>query len=110
MAARDPAERTEIAAQAAHTMWSGVANREERLANAHDKSPSGLIWHARRLFGQGVDLEALTDTHWKQAADARRAWLRANALKATRARRLKRAQRLRDEAEAIEAQLAAGDA
>jgi hypothetical protein len=83
-------------------MWSGVADRNERLRNAHDNSPSGYIWHARRLFGADVDLDALTKQQWKQVADARLAWLKANQLKAVRARQLQRARRLRDRADAIE--------
>jgi hypothetical protein len=89
--------------------WAGVADRNEHLRNAHDHSPSGVIWHARRLHGRDVDLDSLTPEQWQQVEKARLAWLKANALKATRARRLKRAQRLEATAAAIRAEVA-GDA
>jgi hypothetical protein len=108
MASTDPTEREEIARSGAFTMWSNVADRSERLRAAHDNSPSGYLWHARRLFGKDVDAEALSPQQWDQVAAARMAYLKAIASKATRARKLKRAQRLRDEAAAIEA--AVGDA
>lgn len=107
--ARTPAEHSEDSRQAAHTMWSGVADRNEHLRNAHNNSPSGQNWHARRLFGADVDLDTLTPTQWAQVEAARRAYLNAMSIKATKTRRLKRAQRLREHAAAIEAEVESGD-
>jgi hypothetical protein len=47
-------------------MWAGVTDRGARLRNAHDNSPSGYNWHARRLLGADVDLDSLTDAQWAQ--------------------------------------------
>jgi hypothetical protein len=108
--ARTPAEHSADSRQAAHTMWSGVADRNEHLRNAHNNSPSGQNWHARRLFGRDVDLDSLTPTQWAQVDAARRAYLRAMSMKATKMRRLRRAQRLEDRAATIRAEVAeAGD-
>ena len=107
--ARTPAERSEDSRQAAHTMWAGVADRSERLRNAHNQSPSGQNFHARRLFGADVDTDALTPIQWQQVEAARQAWFKAMAMKATKKRRLERAQRLRDAAAVIETELG-GDA
>jgi hypothetical protein len=62
------------------------------------------------LFGTDVDLAALTPTQWGHVEAARRAYLKAMSIKATKTRRLKRAQRLRDAAAVIEAEVKAGDA
>ena len=73
----------------------------------HENSPSGMNWHARRLFGQDVDLESLTKRQWQQVAKARHSYLKANALKAVEAKRQKAPQRLRDKADLLEARLKA---
>ena len=110
MASSNPAERKQIASGAAFAMWAGVADPAQRLRNAHDNSPSGYLWHARRLFDPDLkDLDGLTPKQKRRVEKARTAWYKANAVKATRARKLKRAQRLRAQADAIEAE-AAGDA
>jgi hypothetical protein len=97
---RTPEQHSADSKAAAYTMWAGVADRSARLRDAHHNSPSGEIWHARRLFGQDVDLASLTPRQWKQASDARTAWLRANSIKATKARRRKAAaERAKREAE-----------
>jgi hypothetical protein len=103
MASANPAERKEIATLAVDTMWSGVTDRTERLRNAHENSPGGHNLHARRLFGRDVDIDKLTKVQWQQVAQARRAYLKAMSLKGIRAKRLKQAQRLRQQAAAIEA-------
>jgi hypothetical protein len=95
--------------RAAFTMWGGVTDRGERMPNAHAAGPAGDNWHARRLFGADVDLDALTDEQWRQVAKARLAWLRANAIKAVRARQLKRAEAMRAKADALEARYGVGD-
>ncbi|MGA7050501.1 MAG: hypothetical protein WBZ37_04380 [Mycobacterium sp.] len=110
MASSNPAEHQEIATTAAYAQWANTADRAARLGNAHVNSPSGYNYHARRLFGQDVDLDKLTETQWAKVADARLAYLRAMAMKATRARRLKRAQALREKADAIVADVEAGEA
>lgn len=109
MASKNAAERKEIASTAAYSMWAGVADPNERLRAAHENSPSGYSFHARRLFGADVDLDKLTKTQMKQVAQARLAYLKAMSLKGIRAKRLKQAQRLRAQADAIEAE-EAGDA
>jgi hypothetical protein len=76
---------------------------EDRLHNAHVQSPSGWNWHARRLFGADVDLDTLTTKQWERVGAARLAWLKANSIKAVKARQLGRARRLRERADAIEA-------
>jgi hypothetical protein len=101
---RTPEQHREDSQYAAHVMWSGVADRAARLANMHQNSPSGYTWHARRLLGQDVDLEALTPTQWKQVEAARAAWFKASSRKGVKARKLDKAQRLRDEIAAIEAE------
>jgi hypothetical protein len=103
--ARTPAEHSEDSSYAATVMWSGVADRNARLRNAHDNSPSGLIWHARRLFGANVELNALTEEQLAQAEAARLMWYRAVSKKGVKARRLQRAQQLRARADAIEAEV-----
>jgi len=101
---RTPEQHRADSRQAAHTMWSGVADRNERLRNAHDNGFASDNWHARRLFGADVDRDGLTTEQWEQVEAARKAWNKANSLKGVRARRLKRAQRPRAEADAIEAE------
>jgi hypothetical protein len=91
-------------------MWAGVADRNERLRNAQKAGAAGYEWHARRLFGPDVDLDALTKKQWKQVVDARLSYLKAMSLKASNARRLKHAQKLRARADAIEAEVAGDDA
>jgi hypothetical protein len=106
--AKDPRTRkkhSEDSSFGANLMWSRVADRTERLRNAINAGPAGYNWHAKRLFGADVDLDALTPRQWKQVEDARLAYLRAMALKATQKRRLLRAARLREEAAAIEAEV-----
>jgi hypothetical protein len=104
-----PANHSENSRFAAYVMWGNTTDRAERLRNAHNSSPSGYLWHARRLFGQDLpDVESLTKTQLKQVHDARLAWLRANAIKAVRGRKLAHARQLRERAAAIEAE-AAGD-
>ena len=88
--ARTPEQHSQNSRFAAYLMWSGVADRAERLRNAHDAGPSGSSWHARRIFGQDVDIEALTATQLKQVVDARLSWLKAMSEKAVRAKQLKR--------------------
>lgn len=105
--ARSPEQHSADSRYAAHVMWSGVADKTERLRNMHDNSPSGYAWHARRLFGADVDVDALTKRQWKQVADARLAWLRANSIKAIKVRQRQTARKLRAEADRLEA--AAGD-
>jgi hypothetical protein len=87
-------------------MWAGIADRGERLQNMHDNSPSGFAWHARRLFGADVDLDALTPQQWEQVAAARMAWYKANSIKGVKARQLGRARALRERAARIEAEVA----
>jgi hypothetical protein len=87
---RTPQQHSADSRFAAYLMWSGVEDRAARLRKAHDNGPSGYSWHARRLFGQDVDVEALTATQIKQVVDARLSWLKAQSLKAVRAKRLKR--------------------
>jgi hypothetical protein len=41
-------------------MCANTADRAARLRNMHDHSPSGHIWHAKRLHGPDVDVDALT--------------------------------------------------
>ena len=53
-----------------------------------------------------VDLDALTPTQWAQVEAARRAYLNAMSIKATKTRRLRRAARLREHAAVIEAEVA----
>lgn len=105
--ARTPEQRRDDSRQAAHTMWSAVADRNARLRNAHNNGFASDNWHARRLFGADVDVEKLTKQQWQQVAAARQSWQKANALKAVKTRRLKHAKRLREQAAAIEAE--AGD-
>lgn len=88
--ARTPAEHSQDSRQAAHMMWAGVTDRNEHLRNAHNHSPSGYAWHARRLFGADVEYDSLTEAQKKQVADARRAYLKAISIKATKKRRLMR--------------------
>jgi hypothetical protein len=88
--ARTPEQDSADSKQAAHMMWAGVADRSARLRNAHENNITGQNWHARRLFGADVDLDALTPTQWQQVEAARRAYLTAMSIKATKARRLKR--------------------
>jgi hypothetical protein len=64
-------------------MWAAVPDRNERLRNAHENSPSGEIWRAPRLFGQDVDPDALTKEQWKGVRAARKAWLKATVLAVT---------------------------
>jgi hypothetical protein len=101
---RTPQQHRDDSRHAAHTMWAGVGDRGERLSNMHLNSPSGYRWHARRLFGQDVDVNALTDEQWEQVEAARISWYKATAMKAVRARRRKYASKLRERAAAIEAE------
>ena len=103
--ARTKQQHSQDASYASHVMWSGVADRVERLRNAHNNSPSGVNWHARRLFGKNVDLDALTPAQWQQVEAARRSYLKAMSLRAARNRRQEWAQRLREQADAIEAEV-----
>lgn len=108
---RTPEQHSEDSRYAAHVMWAGTADRKERLRNAHTNSFGGEVWHARRLFGPDVDLDALSAEQWKQVEAARRSWTKAVSIKGNKAKRLKQAQRLRERAAAIEAEVAeAGDA
>jgi len=107
--ARTPQQRSKDGRYAALIGWSGVADRTERLRNLHTENPSGHNWHARRLFGADVDLDALTPTQWAQVEAARLAWMKAMSMRAAKKRRLQRAQRLRETADVIEAEVA-GDA
>jgi len=50
--ARTPEQHSDDSRFAAHTMWAGVTDPAERLRNAHDNSPRGYVWHARRLLGR----------------------------------------------------------
>jgi hypothetical protein len=99
--ARTPTQHSEDSTGAAYASWANTADRTVRLRNAHDNSPSGHNWHARRLFGADVDLDSLTKAQWKQVAAARRAWLKAQSIKATRVRKRNAAAR-RDEREAAD--------
>jgi len=103
--ARTRKQHSEDSRGAAYAMWANVADRTERLRNAHGNSPSGTAWHARRLFGADVDLDALTTTQWNQAEQARLMWLRANSVKATKQRRLEHAERLEKRAATIRAEV-----
>lgn len=87
--ARTPQQHSDDSRFAAYLMWSGVDDRAQRLRNAHDNSPSGYAWHARRLYGDDVDIEALSVAQMKSVVDARLAWLRAQSVKAVAARRRK---------------------
>ncbi len=100
---RSPTQHSRDSSAAAFTMWGNTADRTARLRNAHDNSPSGHNWHARRLFGQDVDLDKMTPEQWQQTADARLAWLKANSIKAIKARQRKRAAALREKAARMEA-------
>jgi hypothetical protein len=100
---RTPDQRRDDSRHAAHVMWSNTADRGERLRNAHDNSFGGDNWHARRIFGADVDLDSLTPEQWKQVDAARTSWFKAVSAKGVKARRLKAAQRLRDEAAAMQA-------
>ncbi|MDH6244232.1 hypothetical protein [Mycobacterium sp. OTB74] len=59
-------------------------------------------------LGADVDVDPLTLDQWKAAPDGRRAWLHSNALKAAkepvRTRRLKKAARLHETADALAAE------
>ena len=101
--ARTPAERSQDARAAALHSWANTVDPNARLALAHLNSPAGFNWHAKRLYGQDVDLDGLTPQQWERVADARLAYLRANAIKATRTHQRKRAQALREKADAMEA-------
>jgi hypothetical protein len=101
--ARTPTEHSSDSARGAYTKWSNVADRAAAMADMHANSPSGYAWHARRLFGQDVDVANMTPTQWQQTDAARSAWLKANSIKAIRARMLKRAEKLRKRADAIDA-------
>ena len=74
-----------------------------------DNSPRGYSWHARRLFGPDVSYDALPPDKQEQVAAARVVYLKANALKSVRARKLIQAQRLRDKADALEAAVLRGE-
>lgn len=76
-----------------------------RAARTQDNSPRGYKWHARRLFGADVDVDALTEQQWETVADERLSYLRAKSAKAVQARQLGRARRLRERADAIEAEV-----
>jgi hypothetical protein len=84
--------------------WANTADRAARMAAPQSASPSSTAWHARKLFGPNVDLEALTDAQWRQAEAARSAWYRDFGLKGLRARKLAKAARLREQAARIEVQ------
>jgi hypothetical protein len=112
--ARTPQQHSLDSKIAAHTMWANTPDRAERLQKAHNNSFTGDLWHARRLYGPDVELDALTPAQLKAVREARESWKKANSRKGVRARQLKRAQKLRERADAIEAKYeaeeAAGDA
>jgi len=105
VASSDPAERKEIASTGAYTMWSNTPDRAARLTNMHRESTCGENYHARRLFGQDVDLDSLTPQQWEAVRQARSAWYKALSNKGIRAKRLKQAQRLHAKARRIEAEV-----
>lgn len=72
---------------------------------SQDNSPRGYNWHARRLFGPDVTYDDLTPDRQEQVAAARSEYMRANGLKGVNARQLVRVRRLREKADAIEAEV-----
>lgn len=102
---RTPEQHSADSKAAAYTRWSGIADRAGELRGAHENSPSGDNWHARRLFGSDVDLASLTPKQWEQVADARLAWLRAKQLNAVEARKRKAKERRMAEIDQEEAEL-----
>jgi hypothetical protein len=69
--------------------WSRTENWDERLAKMHRNSPGHVEWHARRLFGQDIDLTSMTRTQWRRAECARRAWFAEFSSKGLAAQKVK---------------------
>jgi hypothetical protein len=107
---RTPEQHSADSKAAAYTLWGGITNRTEQLRETHENSPSGFSWHARRLLGPDVDVDALTPLVRKQVEDARLAWLRANQLRAVKAGKRKSADRRAMREAEHEADIAAREA
>jgi len=56
----DRAARRLAGSNGGYRSWVNTENRAQRMAVVQANSPTGLDWHARRLFGQDVDLNSLT--------------------------------------------------
>ncbi|MGO9653003.1 hypothetical protein [Mycobacterium sp.] len=85
--ARTPEQHSEDSRYAAYIGWSGVADRNERLRNAHLNNFTSDLWHLRRLYGADVDPDTATPQQWERAHAARIAYSKANSIKGVRARK-----------------------
>lgn len=87
--------------QGAFTSWSRTTDRRARMRPAQAQSPTGDAWHARRL---GFDPERLTESQMLQVKAARAAWYAGLTAQSAKARRRRKAKRLRTELAEIEAE------
>jgi hypothetical protein len=51
--ARTRQQHSQDSTYAAHIRWGGVADRTEQLRNAHNNSPSGIIWSHKDTTSPG---------------------------------------------------------
>ena len=79
------------------------------MTRPENNSPRGWNWHARRLFGPDVTYDDLPPDQKEQVDAARSAWMTELGLKGNKSRRLSAARRLRERADAIEADVLRGE-
>jgi hypothetical protein len=86
-----------------HKSWAATRDRDDRMANAWAAGVTGMLWHAKPLFGEDVDLEQLTPAELAQVKSARKRWFAELTAKSLKSRQRKKAQRLRAQADELEA-------
>ena len=91
-----------------HRSWGNTANRAERMRPAQAKSPVGWDWHADKRFGR--DYEQLTPGQQQQVESDRSAYFAEMRRRSAATRRANRANRLRERAAKIRAEVDAIDA
>lgn len=91
--------------QGAHKSWSQTTDRQARMHAAQQASPLRLPWHARRL---GFNPDCLTEAQRQQAESARKAYFADLSNRSAKARRQRKATRLRVELAQIETEDADG--